>query len=68
MQLKGNATAGDDFQLRRGSKQFGNKGRGRNELLKIVQYEKNVLIAQIIFHIFEQGTSAFAHFELLSNA
>ena len=49
--------------------QIGGDGRGRDELLKVVQHQQQVLIAQIVFDTLQQRAAAGgAHVELLGNA
>src|SRR5512139_950489 len=67
MQVERDTTAGDDLQLRRGGKQFGDHRGGGDQLLKVIQYQQHAFVAQIILNVLQQGKSAFTNFELLGN-
>src|SRR5215212_9533640 len=68
LQVERDAAAGDDLQLRRGGKQFGDNRCGGDQLLKVIQYQQHTFVAQIILDVLKQGTSAFTNLDLLGNA
>ena len=68
LQFEGNAATRDYFKLRGIRKEFGNNRRRRDQLFKIIQDQKGLFIAQIIFDIFQQRTTAFPDFQVLGNS